>query len=589
MELRSGSVHQSSARTPSAPVSWDGLPSIVQQQILRELANDYDRDLAQDKIHRAAYAAVCLEWQGLFEASAANFGKLVLHPSALDGFQRIIRRRHNKMPYIRHIWLRIELQEYTCKNCENPETGKEIVRYGLFSTWMTFWCKTLVNQHTNRNNIIFTQALWKLLDILSTWEKSNINLDHQNLTLEFSAHSPSDSQHAFQNVLEIQNAYPYLDESSVQRQYMMQHRTGIITDLFQRLGNRQSITVPMAARLVRPLDFDFSGVRFKQGQSKDRLPEVKMVTSFLIRRQYYRDICTSALARLYNESLPNLRTIRHERWRLPHDLCQQMYDWSYGPTQEFPFKSLGQMSSAGSKSKLPSSLESLHLFEDFNATIHGSRTSSRPRPSRIQILKGLATAGPGVKHLTVSFLSDAMDCLEIPDNSLFPNLESIALTSQTCFRPTSFTNFNVLLHKAALAARKMPKLQIMEIWNCENGYAAIFRYEATGAAESSACRLTWRCSWYPASPIQDRVVKAWETVASTVTSRELLLDITDPLPPRSYPRYGCILGQLKLRSFILDPISQMQVRVGTGSEAEVNIPVWKPTTPYLPTLPVARA
>lgn len=385
----------------------------------------------------------------------------------------------------------------------------------------------------------------------------------------------------FQNDLGIQNTYPYLAETGVQRQYMMQHRNGVITDHFHWFDNGQSITAlrpggidgfHMAERLIQPLDFDFFRIKFKRGQSKDHLPKVKMVTSFLIRRQYYRDIHPSALGRLFDESLTNLRDIRHERWRLPYDIFQEMHDWTYGPTEEFPS---GQGGTLGSK--LPSSLESLHIFEDFNATIHGSETSNRPRPSRIQVLKGLAISAPGIKHLSVSFLSDAMDCLEISDH-MFPNLQSIALSSQTYLRPTQ--SFNELLHKAALAAMKMPKLQIMEIWNCENGYAAIFRYEATGTPESSACRLTWRCSWYAAS-IRDRVVKAWKNVASTIASRELILD-TDPLPPASYPQYGSIIGQLKLRSFILDHISQMQVRVGAGSEDEVDIPAWRPTTPCLP-------
>lgn len=162
MELRkaklSDRVHRSDQFagkfSRAAPVPWHWLPTIVQRQILTELSNDYDRDLAKDKKHRAAYAAVCLEWQEFFEASGANFGKLVLHPSALDEFQKIIQRRQKtgegnlvrprkkakvaaaetlpvkrQMLHIRHIWLRIELNEYTCKNCKEGESGKERVGY----------------------------------------------------------------------------------------------------------------------------------------------------------------------------------------------------------------------------------------------------------------------------------------------------------------------------------------------------------------------------------------------------------------------------------------------------------------------------
>lgn len=76
-------------------------------------------------------------------------------------------------------------------------------------------------------------------------------------------------------------------------------------------------------------------------------------------------------------------------------------------------------------------------------------------------------------------------------------------------------------------------------------------------------------------------MKAWKKVASTIASRELILN-TDPLSPAFYLQYRCIIGQLKLRSIILDDISQMQVRVSAGSEDEVDIPAWRPTTQYLP-------
>lgn len=91
----SGSAHRSDAGISSrvAAIPWHGLPLTVQQRILRESSNDYNRDLAEDRNHLAACAAVCLEWQEFFEASGANFGKLVLHPSALDAFQNIIQRR----------------------------------------------------------------------------------------------------------------------------------------------------------------------------------------------------------------------------------------------------------------------------------------------------------------------------------------------------------------------------------------------------------------------------------------------------------------------------------------------------------------
>lgn len=138
-------------------LSWAGLPFIVQQLILRELADDGDDyGKPRDTKHRATCAAVCFEWKEYFES--ITFGKLVLHPSALAEFEKIIQRRQRgeharkgdsvrpgkrqklaaqvtspatpycTMPRIKHIWLRIELLSYDCSKCKVPEDGKEIIR-----------------------------------------------------------------------------------------------------------------------------------------------------------------------------------------------------------------------------------------------------------------------------------------------------------------------------------------------------------------------------------------------------------------------------------------------------------------------------
>lgn len=392
----------------------------------------------------------------------------------------------------------------------------------------------------------------------------------------------------FQDHIGLQDDYPYFAESRVQREYIMRYhhdRTRNNNQLkgdFHKFNTISSLAPPyqqhldmniVANRLIRPLDLDFFGIRFRRGQSKDCLPEVKMITSLLIRRQYYRELCPSALGRLFIESLTGLRQIRHERWRLPWTLGQDIYDMAYGPTEVWNPSGAGTVLG----SKLPPSLESLHIFEDFNAAIHGRTHTETPRRSGIQVLKGLVSSAPNLKHLSVSFFSDAMDCLKLPAG-IFANLESIALTSQVYLRPETGPP-NRLLYKAANAAMKMPKLQIMELWNCANGHADILRYESVGTASSSACRLTWRSSWCcMKSTLEKRVVEAWEEVASTNASRELIVE-TYPLPPGSYSQYGAMLHHLKLRNSILDPISGMQVRVGTGEEDQREATVWRSATP----------
>lgn len=165
-----------------------------------------------------------------------------------------------------------------------------------------------------------------------------------------------------------------------------------------------------------------------------------------------------------------------------------MYDLAWGSTEEYPSLK-GQILG----SKLPRSLESLHIFEDFNIAIHGRDVTNEPRTFGIQVLKCLAVSAPNLRHLSVSFLSDAMDCFELSDGTS-SNLELIALTSSAYLQPNPAL-LNELLYKAAITAMKMSELQIMELSNCSNGHADIIRYESEGTAESSAYRLTWRSSW----------------------------------------------------------------------------------------------
>lgn len=208
------------------------------------------------------------------------------------------------------------------------------------------------------------------------------------------------------------------------------------------------------------------------------------------------------------------------------------------------------------------------------------------RSSGIRVLDGLAGRAANLKHLSVSFLSDAMDCLKFPADA-FPNLQSLAITSQEHLQPADRTVGRILL-EAATAVTKLPKLQIMELWSCEDGDAAIFRYEARESVRARrACELTWRSSWpVTKATIGADVMKAWEHTAQQA-SRQLSFTM-DPLPDGPYTHYAAILRHLKLRELILDPVSAMQVRVGIDAEGQPEVPVWKASVPYSPVWSASR-
>lgn len=118
--------------------------------ILRELAGGHSAGCGHVGQRRAAIASVCSEWQAFFERR--SFRKLVLHVSDLAKFEKMVKRRTNsrnavqsrsranrasegstlkvaRMPQIKHIWLRNELNRYDCPKCRDPEGGREPVRY----------------------------------------------------------------------------------------------------------------------------------------------------------------------------------------------------------------------------------------------------------------------------------------------------------------------------------------------------------------------------------------------------------------------------------------------------------------------------
>lgn len=421
-----------------------------------------------------------------------------------------------------------------------------------------------------------------MLDILSTWEVLDPN-HGQELTLELSAHSPSDSKHTLNHDAEDQDDYPYRASISGQRDYTerynrdvgrirfnsfveIAHRYNLFTNYFDTVV---SAPQDFAERPISLLNFDYAA------KYQSRLPEVKMVSSFLMRRQSYRTLNNYALRRLVEESFTGLRKLQLERWRLVDARSQEAADWNLGLLLTSPGRAGGILGSTA-----PSPLETLSLFEDFNQKLHIMEPLHEPRPSRAKILQWVAHSAVNIKHLSVSFLSDAKDCLELAAYT-FPKLESLALTSQHWLEPTQ-KNTEKLFYLAARAALKMPKLQIMEIWNCGGGNAAILRYEATATAETSACRLTWRCSWRESeNPIEwDGVIAAWGRVAATNASR--LLRFTEDALPRGYERYltyGAIMHQLKLRNMILDPISVVQVRGRTWTENEPEVEEWRSSVP----------
>ena len=537
------------------PHSWLSLPAELRLAILEDLANDCNENNL--KHIQPVCATICGEWQAFFERE--TFRKVVLHASCLETFKQLIDRRQ-AFPPIKHIWLRVELGVYNCESCKTRESSEE----------------------TEKNNIIFTNTIWELLTILSRVRHFDIRgKEDNNIIFEFSASSPSDGHHMFKNSYRLHDNYPFSANIDYQAKFLKdkltKNRTRV-NDEFHGFKNGRSLARPrqlnmgwiqQAQRLIQPLSFDFQdlGLHY-QKEAPVHLPRVDFVTAFVIRRQHHRDISPATLGQLFEQSFPSLQTIRHERWRLITNNDRKKDDYNYGMIK-------GGLACPDNLLcyKLPHNLTRLHIFEDFEPAKNGINVGSRPRYSRIKILRSLEPIAATLEHISVSYLTDAWICFTVKDYTYqpqFPNLKSIALTSQQYLRRDQSTSkINILLLKAAIIVNKMPKLEIMEIWNTE----CFFRYDRTSTRETH--RLTYGSTWAEQDIFEVETLQAWRLVDP---SRELKHN-WERLPygriPNS-PSHGTIMRHLKLREMILDPISLLQVRCEAGDFGKRGAVAYRP-------------
>lgn len=170
----------------------------------------------------------------------------------------------------------------------------------------------------------------------------------------------------------------------------------------------------------------------------------------------------------------------------------------------------------------------------------------------------IAKGSLNLEHLSVSFMTDAVQFLNFCDlNWEWPNLTSVVLTSQLLAPDVEASDIDDMLCKAVYAAKRMPKLETMEIWNGDNDLAALFRYEMP--RDRQPARLIWRGTWLHVR--RHTVVEAWEAVArqrgtdgSVSFSRELV----------SYANiasHGDAIRALGIAGPVLQPVSLRQILV----------------------------
>lgn len=168
----------------------------------------------------------------------------------------------------------------------------------------------------------------------------------------------------------------------------------------------------------------------------------------------------------------------------------------------------------------------------------------------------LANQSRDLETLSVAFLADALFFFHTRTNHQnWTNLRSLALTAKV-LNSNHTAWAEELLVVAALVAKRMPKLQIMELWNCRrNNEACCFRYHST--KEFTA--ISWCGNWN--FDIPPRVKRAWsEVVQATYPGRVLQVPEARILQQYLVQSPGDAIYYLDLQVQVVHPVSLDQMR-----------------------------
>ncbi|KAM3509197.1 hypothetical protein MY10362_000728 [Beauveria mimosiformis] len=222
--------------------------------------------------------------------------------------------------------------------------------------------------------------------------------------------------------------------------------------------------------------------------------------------------------------------------------------------------SLAQDSLFRSLPTLLPSLRKLVVFENFSDTYALTQFCDIDRRIRPKRSDPLARASLSLEEFSASFLRDARYFFANLDKSWrWLHLTRFAMTSKWLAEGVDPDDIQEMLISAATAAKRMPSLMVMEIWNGGVYHAMVFRYESSPDRRSVTvlCRGTWLLQ------ISPDVKQMWHRVARQerrmpeVTFRQ---EVIDPDPITSH---ASAISMLKLVNQVIRPISLQQIHLET--------------------------
>lgn len=501
---------------------WERLPMELHDMILERCTwQCHGQATSQAGINQlAVLTTVCRRWQDFFESKLFQFMTLKTEAD-IEAFKNLVQGR--RRAHVQWIWLRLELPMYDCERCHRVETREEM-------------------QVQNEN---FTNLVWNLFGVLSTWKNKEVRRD--GITLELSAHSPSDAHHFNKNLrFHLHDTAWNRDDRPV-----LPH-----DDPFHGWKDGKQIKqVPRHAwyRLVGSglrFDYNLPSVR----RHRMRLPKVSVVSSLVIRRQSARIFKAQTALNPMIRSLTRLSSFTHEPWRGPTGVYQKNQGWLNAILAREALKSRRK------------TLKKVSIFESHDGIFHRSPyQSTAQRRTTCSFSRFLARSSHHLEELYVANNIEALEFFSAFHPVFHPSrrrwmvwkgLKYLSLTTQYLSPEYSDWHHGLVLLLAAKAAERMPKLEIMELWNCwsERGIACIFRFRR-GETEASIELVT---TWSSGLTLTPAMRAAWTRVATAKR----------PLPLRVEARYWnsgiidgdyCVLRQLELVDRMLHPVSLRQI------------------------------
>ncbi|KAJ4255904.1 hypothetical protein NW757_004527 [Fusarium falciforme] len=380
----------------------------------------------------------------------------------------------------------------------------------LLPKYLWVWRKEEEDEHVLwKADRIFTTSIFDFWEVLAKWDAC-IHGGNSGFTFELSAHSPSDwGKHVrddfferdvdmYQEYLETDSTKAYKSSGDVYVPYLKAY-----WGLGGMFGTQMWDRTVADLFGWKPLEFNFREQEDMSPIREDEAPElpsVSVIAKFLIQETLWYQMAKAFIL------------------------------------------------------DLPTSVKTLSLYGDTANIFH--EWSSRDVIT-IGLAKHLRNYGRHLENISISFLIDANDFFQpfwtsrTECTTTWENLKTLVLTSQI-LKSSSRSRVNGLLCAAANTAMKMPKLQLLEFWNGDEGMASVFWYRV----KDTVTEITWLSTHIP--KVDQKVINAWTSVAVAQGRPDVRVSI-GKLDPDKIISTGTVLRYLYLREQILHAVSGYRI------------------------------